>query len=58
MEKVMQDYDKTTHFTGAFNQATSSLVTVFDGNSAPRTIRLNEFGKNFIHKGEYFKIYG
>lgn len=47
----MQDYDKTTRFTGAANQVASSLVTIFDGNSAPRTIRLNEFGKNFIYFG-------
>ena len=47
----MQDYDKTTRFTGVANQVASSLVTIFDGNSAPRTIRLNEFGKNFIYFG-------
>lgn len=47
----MQDFDKTTHFVGAVNQTASSLVTIFDGNSAPRTIRLGEFGKNFIYFG-------
>lgn len=44
----MNDLDKTT---GAANQVASSLVTIFDGNSAPRTIRLNESGKNFIYFG-------
>ena len=47
----MQEFDKTTHFVGAINQTASSLVTIFDGNSAPRTIRLNEFGKNIIYFG-------
>lgn len=47
----MQDLDKTTRFTGAANQVASSLVTIFDGDSVPRTIRLNEFGKNFIYFG-------
>lgn len=44
----MQDYDKTTRFTGTANQTTSSLVTIFDGNAAPHTIRLSEFGENYI----------
>ena len=43
----MQDYDKTTRFTGSTSQTTSPLVTLFDGISKPRTIQLNEFGKNF-----------
>lgn len=47
----MQDYDKTTQFTGRTNQTVSSLVTIFDGNIAPRTIRLGEFGKNFVYFG-------
>ena len=47
----MQDYDKTTRFTGAANQTVSSLVTIFDGNIAPHTIQLGEFGKNFIYFG-------
>lgn len=47
----MQDYDKTTRFSGAANQTTSSLVTIFDGDIALRTIRLSEFGKNFIYFG-------
>ncbi len=45
----MQDFDKTTHFVGAINQMASSLATIFDGNSALRTIQLNEFSKNFIY---------
>lgn len=47
----MQDYDKTSRFAGEANQVTSSLVTIFDGKSAPRTIRLGEFGKNNIYFG-------
>ena len=47
----MQDYDKTTRFTGSTSQTTSPLVTLFDGISKPRTIQLNEFGKNFIYFG-------
>lgn len=44
----MQDYDKTTRFTGTIDRAASSLVTIFDGDIAPRTIRLSEFGENYI----------
>ena len=47
----MQDIDKTTHFVGLANRTTSSLVTFFDGNAAPRIIRLDEFGKNSIYFG-------
>lgn len=51
----MQDLDKTMRFVGApgqvAGQASGSMVTVFDGNSAPRTIRLDEFGKNVVTFG-------
>lgn len=47
----MQELDKTTYFTGIGKQSTSSLVTIFDGISAPRTIRLDEFGKSFVYFG-------
>lgn len=47
----MQDYDKTTRFTGAVKQVTGSLVTIFDGSSVPRTIRLDQFGKKIIYFG-------
>lgn len=47
----MQDYDKTTRYSGAVNRTAGSLVTIFDGNSAPKTIRLNDFGKNIIYYG-------
>ena len=47
-ETDMPDYDKTTRFVGASSSTTTSLVTIFDGTAAPRTIQLNEFGKNFI----------
>lgn len=47
----MQDYDKTTRFAGTTNQSASLLVTIFDSATAPHTIRLDEFGKNFIYFG-------
>ena len=47
----MHNTDKTTHFVGTTNQTDRSLMTICDGNSEPRTIRLNEFGKNFIYFG-------
>ena len=47
----MQDYDKTTRFTGAANQTASSLVTIFDGDIEPCIIRLSEFCKSFIYFG-------
>lgn len=47
----MQDLDKTTRFTNSANQTASSLITIFDGNSEPRTVHLGDFGKNFIYFG-------
>lgn len=47
----MQDLDKTTHFAGSMNQTGGSLVTIFDGNTAPRIIRLSDFKKNFVYFG-------
>lgn len=47
----MKDFNKTTYFVDTINQTDNSLVTIFDGQSAPRTIRLNEFGRNFIYFG-------
>ena len=47
----MEELGKTTHFVGAANQTASSLVTIFDGDAAPRTIQLNTFGKNFVYFG-------
>lgn len=47
----MEDFDKTTYFVDTINPTDKSLVTIFDGRSAPRTIRLNEFGRNFIYFG-------
>lgn len=47
----MISFDKTIHFVDTTNQTASSLITILDGSSAPRTIRLNEFGKNFIYFG-------
>lgn len=47
----MGDYNKTTLFSGAVNKAGSSLVTVFDGISAPYTVQLNNYGKSVIYFG-------
>lgn len=47
----MQDFDRTTNFIGTSYQHESSLMTVFDGDSAPYTIQLNEFKKKFIYFG-------
>ena len=49
----MEDFERTTWFTG---QATaervgSSQVTIFDGSTAPRTIKLDEFGKDCVYFG-------
>ena len=47
----MGSINKTTRFAGVLNQTCSSLVTIFDGDITPCTIRLSEFGKNFIYFG-------
>lgn len=47
----MQDFDKTSFFSQTAEESTSSLVTVFDGSETPRTVKLNEYGKNFIYFG-------
>lgn len=47
----MQDYNKTTYFVSAGNKVAGSLVTIFDGNTTPHTIRLDEFGKDYIYYG-------
>ena len=48
----MQNLDKTTHFVGVADQTVvGSLVTIFDGNAQPRTIRLKDFGKHSISFG-------
>lgn len=52
---MMQDLNKTTHFAGAINRAVGSSVTIFDGESAPRTIRLDQFGKNCVYFGRDLK---
>lgn len=48
---MMQDLDKTTRFTGAACPSSGSLVTIFDGSHAPKTLQLNGFGKNYIYFG-------
>lgn len=47
----MQDYDKTTRFTGAANQTASSLVTIFDGGISPRTMPTQRVQEKFIQFG-------
>ena len=51
----MQDYDKTTRVssapTPALGATANLLVTVFDGASKPRTLRLGGFRKNIITFG-------
>ena len=47
----MHDFDKTTYYAQTAEETASSLVTVFDGGETPRTIKLNEYGKNFIYFG-------
>ena len=47
----MQEMDKTTLFSSEADQTGGSLVTIFDGNLSPRTIKLDEFGKNIIYFG-------
>lgn len=47
----MLNLDKTSHFYGKTNNTSGSLVTIFDGNSTPRTVKLDSFDKNFIYFG-------
>ena len=47
----MQDFDKTTYFAQTAEDTASSMVTIFDGNETPRTIKLNEYGKHCIYFG-------
>ncbi len=47
----MDDFGKTCYFTRISAKLTSSLVTIFDGGSAPCTVHLDEFSKNFIYFG-------
>lgn len=50
----MDDYDKTTRLTANAldrNALGELLVTIFDGVESPKTISLNDFGKNFISFG-------
>ena len=46
----MEDFERTTWFTGqaTAERAGSSQVTIFDGSTAPRTIKLDEFGKDCV----------
>lgn len=47
----MQDLDKTSRFAGVINRPEGSLVTVFDGEQAPKTVQLDQFGKQYIYFG-------
>lgn len=48
---MIESLDKTTFFKGNSSHVSGSSVTVFDGDSVPRTIQLGAFGKNFIYFG-------
>ncbi len=47
----MQNAERTTSFRNAVNQMSSSIVTIFDGNTAPKSFQLSAFGKNFVTFG-------
>lgn len=50
----MDDLNKTlrtVNFERKRENLTSSTVTIFDGDSTPRTIRLDEFNKEFVYFG-------
>ncbi len=49
----MIDFEKTTYFSSepVTQQTGSSLVTIFDGVTAPRTIQLSQFGRNVVYFG-------
>lgn len=47
----MQNFDKTTRFAQFSDNIASSLVTIFDGNEAPRIVDLSSFGKNVVYFG-------
>lgn len=47
----MTELDKTTSFVRRKQRVGSSLVTVFDATSAPRTIDLGSFGKEVVSFG-------
>lgn len=50
----MQDFDRTTRITNspsAMGITSNLLVTVFDGNSQPRIIRMDDFKKGNIYFG-------
>lgn len=47
----MQDYDKTTYFTGTAAHTDALTVTIFDGNTEPRPLRLDEFQQNTVSFG-------
>jgi ABC-type multidrug transport system ATPase subunit len=47
----MSDFEKTTYFAGESSRTASSLVTIFDGGAAPRTVCLSDFGKSYVYFG-------
>ena len=47
----MHDFDKTTYYAQTAEETTGSLVTIFDAGETPHTVKLNEYGKNFIYFG-------
>ena len=54
MVEHMQDFEKTTLFTAPLMTAGTTgslLVTIFDGNAGPKSVRLDSFRKNVITFG-------
>ena len=47
----MNEFDRTTRFMNAMAVSACSLVTIFDGVSAPKTLDLNAYGKGYIYFG-------
>ena len=47
----MDQLDSTTYFSGRVKKTESSLVTIFDGGMAPRTVRLDAYGKSAVYFG-------
>lgn len=46
-----QDLNGTVHYKETANQIGSSIVTIFDGNEAPKTIDLKSFNKHIVYFG-------
>lgn len=47
----MTTFGRTKYYTDEKEIINSSLITIFDGNKEPRTIALNDFGKEYVYFG-------